>query len=113
MSKHLDSPSYYPGVSIVWHFSVIPQVDQEGEMEGGGDEVVLHGWGARAERTEEDGEAEDEFEALLSKTMSESVEKTKIARATTQVCACVCVCVYVCVLYEVRLWRCMHVCLCI
>lgn len=52
---------------------------------GGGDEVVLNGYGAGVERTEEDGEAEDEFEALLSKTMSESVEKTKIARATTQV----------------------------
>lgn len=48
-----------------------------------GDDVVLHGRGA-LERTEEDGEAEDEFEALLSKIMSESVEKTKIARATTQ-----------------------------
>lgn len=47
--------------------------------------MVLNGWGAGVARTEEDGEAEDEFEALLSKTMSESVEKTKIARATTQV----------------------------
>ena len=46
--------------------------------------MVLHG-GGRAERTEEDGAADEEFEALLSKTMSESVEKTKIARATTQV----------------------------
>ncbi|CAM9681409.1 unnamed protein product, partial [Ectocarpus sp. 8 AP-2014] len=60
------------------------------DVDGGDDgedeeEVVLHGWGAGVERTEEDGEAEDEFEALLSKTMSESVEKTKIARATTQV----------------------------
>lgn len=60
--------------------------DEEGGLEAGGDEVVLNGWGAGAERTEEDGEAEDEFEALLSKTMSESVEKTKIARTTTQVC---------------------------
>ena len=59
---------------------------EEGVPEAGGDEVVLNGYGAGMERTEEDGEAEDEFEALLSKTMSESVEKTKIARATTQVC---------------------------
>lgn len=65
-----------------------PQVDGEGGggLEAGGDEVVLNGYGAGVVRTEEDGEAEDEFEALLSKTMSESVEKTKIARATTQVC---------------------------
>lgn len=63
------------------------QVDgEEGGLEAGGDEVVLNGYGTGVERTEEDGEAEDEFEALLSKTMSESVEKTKIARATTQVC---------------------------
>lgn len=68
-------------------------VSQRDDVDGGdeGDkgedeeEVVLNGWGAGVERTEEDGEAEDEFEALLSKTMSESVEKTKIARATTQV----------------------------
>lgn len=59
--------------------------DEDGGLEAGGDEVVLNGYGAGIERTEEDGEAEDEFEALLSKTMSESVEKTKIARATTQV----------------------------
>lgn len=59
---------------------------EQGGLEAGGDEVVLNGWGVGVERTEEDGEAEDEFEALLSKTMSESVEKTKIARATTQVC---------------------------
>lgn len=45
---------------------------------------MLHPQGT-VEKTEADEEAEDEFEALLSKTMSESVEKTKIARATTQV----------------------------
>ncbi|CAM9480698.1 unnamed protein product, partial [Laminaria digitata] len=56
----------------------------EGGVSEGGDDVVLHPGGA-VEKTEEDEEAEDEFEALLSKTMSESVEKTKIARATTQV----------------------------
>lgn len=61
-------------------------VSQREDVDEGEDqEVVLNGWGAGVERTEEDGEAEDEFEALLSKTMSESVEKTKIARATTQV----------------------------
>lgn len=46
--------------------------------------MVLHD-GRGVERTEEDGAADAEFEAMLSKTMSESVEKTKIARATTQV----------------------------
>eukprot|EP00752_Nemacystus_decipiens_P014194 g12623.t1 len=58
---------------------------EEGGLEAAGDEVVLNGYGAGGQRTEEDTEAEDEFEALLSKTMSESVEKSKIARATTQV----------------------------
>ena len=53
-------------------------------MSEGGDDVVLHPRG-EVEKTEEDEEAEDDFEALLSKTMSESVERTKIARATTQV----------------------------
>lgn len=52
-----------------------------------GHDVVVHGRDA-VQRTEEEEEAEDEFEALLSKTMSESVEKTKIARATTQVRLC-------------------------
>lgn len=50
-----------------------------------GDDVVLHGSGEMVPKTEEDVGAEDEFEALLSKTMSESVEKSKIARASTQV----------------------------
>jgi len=64
---------------------VLPVWSHQGDADAEEDEVVLNGWSAAAERTEEDGEAEDEFEALLSKTMSESVEKTKIARATTQV----------------------------
>lgn len=59
------------------------QEETGGDVEGG-DAVVIPPRGV-VERTEEDGEAEDEFEALLSKTMLESVEKTKIARATTQV----------------------------
>lgn len=61
---------------------------QEGErglLEEEGEDVVLHRGPGAVPRTEEDGEADDEFEALLSKTMSESVEKSKLARATTQV----------------------------
>ena len=71
-------------------FVVVEQEEEEEEGGGvseGGDDVVLHPRGA-VEKTEEDEEAEDEFEALLSKTMSESVERTKIARATTQVGCC-------------------------
>lgn len=71
-------------------FVVVEQEEEEEEGRGmseGGDDVVLHPRGA-VEKTEEDEEAEDEFEALLSKTMSESVERTKIARATTQVGCC-------------------------
>lgn len=78
-----------PGSKNLCHWFKRQKDDDEEAQElhdaTGGDEVVLNGYGAGVERTEEDGEAEDEFEALLSKTMSESVEKTKIARATTQV----------------------------
>lgn len=67
-------------------FFVVMRSKHTGEEESfeGGDDVVLHGR-ERAEKSEEDGQAEDEFEALLNKTMAESVEKSKIARATTQV----------------------------
>lgn len=62
------------------------QEDEEEERDAleTGDLVVLHGKRG-VQKTEEDGEADDEFEALLSMTMSESVGKTKIARASTQV----------------------------
>lgn len=58
---------------------------QGGLLGEAGDDVVLHDRGEVAARTEEDAEAEDEFEALHSKTMSESIEKTKNSRPFTQV----------------------------
>lgn len=73
--------------SILFVVCVVVCWQGEGEAgvaEGAGDDVVLHK-SRGVERTEEDGAADAEFEAMLSKTMSESVEKTKIARATTQV----------------------------
>ncbi|CAN0053333.1 unnamed protein product, partial [Choristocarpus tenellus] len=47
-------------------------------------DVVVHE-GRSPVKTEEEDEADKEFEALLSRTMADSVEKSKIARSTTQV----------------------------
>lgn len=80
------SPIHY--LLLLCHLVDGLQEDAEPLQDGDGDDVmdvVLHERAGGATRTEEDGEADDEFEALLSRTMSESVEKSKLARATTQV----------------------------